>query len=293
MKARFLFPHKWRYVGYLLAIPGFILGFFEHYFQYELSWLQLTLTHKTLLFEGLTENYTNELSLTMLIVGLLFIAFSKLKREDELTAKIRLDALYWAILINGILLSAGTLFDVFLWFSNFHGFWIFSFGWELIAYNMFVPLVIFVCRFYYLLYSNKNEFTVKPTRYLSNKPFRFIGKWLSIIFILAIIVSNISRPKFEFLEVAGWVLPVSLLLWVYSKEKTEDEFIKAIRLEAMQMAVYVNYGILLICNFIFYDTAFLSVEYYNTLTIPLIFIGWFQYRLFQLNKPNNLKATLI
>src|SRR5438105_1271419 len=93
MKPRFLFPFGLRYLGYLLAIPGFIMGYLVLYQNYQMAGLNFHVRQHPDLFLGANENFTDELALTLVIVGLLFIAFSRLKREDELTAQIRLNAL--------------------------------------------------------------------------------------------------------------------------------------------------------------------------------------------------------
>ncbi|RKR81203.1 hypothetical protein BDD43_1348 [Mucilaginibacter gracilis] len=291
MKSRFLFPGYCRYIGYLLGIPGFVLGYFVLYQNYEIPGFVLRLRATDTLFLKALENFTNELALTLVIVGLLLVAFSKVKQEDELTGKIRLNALYWAILVNyGFYLLFTIL--MFVPSSNQHsGFGFFDNYLDFTIYNLFVPLLIFILRFYYLLYQNKNEYNIKAVRYLTNKPYRFIGKWLSIIIICFLIVNRVFPLKVNFLESTFIVLPISLLIWAYSKEKTEDEYINATRLEAMQVAVYVNYVILLVSNILFYSSDFLEIQLLNLITIPLIFIVWFQYKLHSTNNESHLKKT--
>src|SRR4051812_41391331 len=100
MKTQFLFPRFLRYIGYLLALPGFVLGYFVVYQKYQIAALSFEIRKQRTLLLGTTENFTNELALALVIIGLLFIAFSKTRKEDELTGKIRLNALYWAVLAN-------------------------------------------------------------------------------------------------------------------------------------------------------------------------------------------------
>lgn len=295
MKTRFLFPSKFKYLGYLLAIPGFILGYLVVYRAYEIPGFVIQMKGKYTLDGRGMENFTNELALTLVIIGLLLISFSKVKREDELTAKIRLNALYWAILVNYGLYSIFSLL-VFIGYAlkapignGLFGPFAYSLGFT--VYNFFVPLLIFIGRFYYLIYRNKNEYTVKPVRYLPYKPYRLLGKWVSLIIILLLIVA--FSFHIDFLEISFMFLPFSLLLWVYSREKKEDEYINSIRLEAMQMAVYVNYAILLLSDLLVYGLNFLSVQFINLVTIPLIFIAWFQYRLYRPNKPTEVKSILL
>lgn len=88
------------------------------------------------------ENLEFEIISTLAIIGLLFVAFSKQKNEDEFVMKIRLDALLWATYFHYIILLV-SLFTVYgLGFMH-----------VLIA-NMFALLVIFILGFYYLLFLN-------------------------------------------------------------------------------------------------------------------------------------------
>jgi len=292
MKSRFLFPSYCRYIGYLLAIPGFILGYFVLYQNYKIPGFELRLRAKDSLFQSGIENFTNELALALVIVGLLLIAFSKVKREDELTGKIRLNALYWAILVNYGFYLLFTILMLIPTSNKHSGFGFADSFLDFTVYNFFVPLVIFILRFNYLLYRNKNEYNIKALRYLPNKPYRFIGKWLSIIIMGLVIVNQVFSLKIDFLESIFIALPISLLMWAYSKEKTEDEYINATRLEAMQIAVYANYGVLLISNVLVYGFDFLDIQLLNLITIPLIFIAWFQYQLHSTNNQTDFKNPI-
>ena len=58
-----------------------------------------------------TNNFTDELGGILLIIGLLLIAFSKEKDEDERISRVRLESLLWATLVNSILLIFCILFS--------------------------------------------------------------------------------------------------------------------------------------------------------------------------------------
>lgn len=285
MKSRFLFPRYFRIIGLLMALPGFVLGYFVVFKDYRIPGFGLELRTKSYLDRAQFENFTNELALTLVIIGLGFIAFSKVKREDELTARIRLNALYWAILINFVfyifcmcvqLLNIGQINDTFAAF---------------LTYNLFTPLLIFIARFYYLLYKNRNEYQVTRLHFLSHKPFNMLGKLLSLV----LIVPTLYTLIFDFwgssyADYAFYFLPVTFLLWIYSKEHVEDEYINSMRLDAMQLAVYVNYLILLLANVFCYGITFLLIQTLNLITIPLIFVVIFQYRLFRLSRQTGKKS---
>jgi len=88
---------------------------------------------------GTELNFTDEIATIGSIVGLIFIAFSKVKFEDEYVSKIRLESLQWAIYLNFGLLIIATIFIHGLAYYN------------VTVYNMFTPLIIFIVRFYYLI----------------------------------------------------------------------------------------------------------------------------------------------
>jgi hypothetical protein len=291
MKSRFLFPSYFRVIGLLMALPGFVLGYFVVFNEYQIPDFVLKLRSRSYIDRGAFENFTNELALTLVVVGLLFIAFSKMKREDELTARIRLNALYWAILINFlfyVLCLVVALFNSPTKNDEYNS--VFINSDHFMIYNLFMPLLIFIIRFYYLLYKNRDEYQVTRLYFLPNKPFNVIGKVLTVVLIVpAVYVLFGDLLDDSKMEYACYFLPFAFMLWIYSKEKVEDEYINMIRLEAMQIAVYVNYSILLLSNIFCYGVLFLMVQLINIITIPLIFVIIFQYRLHRLAKETGHK----
>jgi len=293
MKTTYLFPAWAKYLGTILAVPGLILGYLVVYQNYSITGLQLRLRSTSTLFLSAREDFTDEVALTLVIAGLLLVAFSRIKKEDELTAKIRLNSLYWAILVNyiiyiclallgfaGYLLKSPSFSKLIDGLTN---------NLEYTVYNFFVPLVIFIGRFYYLLYRNKNEFDIKPVHYLPYKPYRQIGKWMSIV-IMVVVAANEAFNWGNALSNLFWLLPLTLLLWIFSTEKTEDEYINATRLDAMQVAVYVNYTVLLLSNWTVYGLGFIYVQLVNLVTIPLIFILWFNYMVHSISSRTEVKS---
>ena len=90
-------------------------------------------------------NFTDEIATIGSIVGLILIAFSKVKVEDEYVSKIRLESLQWAVYFNFAMLILATLFV--------HGMAYF----QVIIFNIFTPLVFFIVRFYYILFIKNSE----------------------------------------------------------------------------------------------------------------------------------------
>ncbi|MGC4231427.1 MAG: hypothetical protein QM594_00305 [Niabella sp.] len=78
----------------------------------------------------------------LFLIGLMFIAFSKIKQEDEYSYAVRLNSWLWAIWVNCILLVFSFFF--------FYGLSFFA----IVVCNLYSLLIIFILRFYYLLYKN-------------------------------------------------------------------------------------------------------------------------------------------
>src|ERR1700741_1660580 len=101
MKSRFLLPHQFRLIGWILALPGLVLGYMIMYRDYEIKGFGIFVSPPSHFFHGpIFRGLTNTLALTLVIAGLFFVAFAKEKKEDELTARMRQNALYWAVLVN-------------------------------------------------------------------------------------------------------------------------------------------------------------------------------------------------
>jgi hypothetical protein len=86
-------------------------------------------------------------------------------------------------------------------------------------------------------------------------------------------------------NLAGVMFLVGGLFLLLAKEKREDEYINAIRLNALHWAVTINYVLLLLCFLLMHGFGFLNVMLYNMFTVFIIYIARFQYLLFH-NKPN-------
>lgn len=143
MKVNYLFPNKYKRIGWFILIPSAIIGLVSLFYEYEPSFLNFNVraifvddlfTDKQL-FGMVQNNILNEIFGILIIISALLVAFSKEKLEDEYISKIRLESLVWAVYVNyGILLFAFIfIFD-------------FSFLWVMI-FNMFTVLLFFVLRF--------------------------------------------------------------------------------------------------------------------------------------------------
>ena len=151
MKTRYLFPHWVKIAGLVLSLVFITLGLALLYFDFELPVVVPVNTETFLgLIGGEVNNATDEIAGTGLIVGLMMLAFSREKVEDEFIAQLRLESLQWAVYINYVLLV--------LTFLLVYG----SFFLDILIYNLFTVLIIFIIRFNFLLYRYNHSPEVQP-----------------------------------------------------------------------------------------------------------------------------------
>lgn len=81
----------------------------------------------------------------LFIIGALMVSFSREKMEDEFIARLRQTSLIWAVVVNYLLLLLSMLLIYGVAFLN------------VMLYQMFTILIIFIIRFNYLLYKNSKE----------------------------------------------------------------------------------------------------------------------------------------
>ena len=84
-------------------------------------------------------------------------------------------------------------------------------------------------------------------------------------------------------EILGILIIVGGLLVAFSNENNEDEFISAIRLDALVWALIINYAILILMIIFIYDLRFLDVMLFNMFTTLILFILKFNWDLRKLN----------
>jgi len=144
MKLNFLFPNKFKRIGWFTLIPSAIIGLSTLIYEYEPSFLDFnvpaifvdelfSVNKKT--FRMVTNNILNEILGVLIIISTFFVAFSKEKSEDEYISKIRFDSLAWAVYFNYAILILTILF-----IYDFAFFWV-------MVFNMFTVLLFFIVRF--------------------------------------------------------------------------------------------------------------------------------------------------
>ncbi len=148
-----LLPNRYKKLGWALLIPATVLGIISIIIGFE--WLKLEVPVPALINSDLLApscigciiktNILNTLLGFLFIAGALLVSLSKEKNEDEFIASLRQSSLHWAVLLNYILLAFAFLFIYGLAFL------------QVMLYNMFTVLIIYIVRFNYVLVrSNKS-----------------------------------------------------------------------------------------------------------------------------------------
>jgi hypothetical protein len=137
MKSRFLFPHKWMIPGVII----FIIGVGAHFINQSAADPMSAFFKNHPVFPGIDAHVlADDIEYLSLVIGLLLVAFSKEKIEDEQIGQLRSDSLQWAIYVNyGIFIIC----TIFINGSDY---------WGVIAYNVLTPLLFFIIRFRWKIY---------------------------------------------------------------------------------------------------------------------------------------------
>lgn len=137
MKTRVLLPHRFKWIGLAILLPSIFLGIMCLHQNFKFDFLDYHIEKEDNFFED--QNFTNELAITGVLLGLLFVGFSREKLEDERIAKLRMESIQWGLVVNtAVLLIANWLvYEEFV---------------TVLVYNMFTTLIFFVARFHLLLY---------------------------------------------------------------------------------------------------------------------------------------------
>jgi len=148
MLHQFLLPNKYKNLGWFLLIPSTIVGIILITNGTDNLPLNTKIFAiysdeifgKSEFFSVIKTNITGTLVGSLFIIGGLLIVFSKEKNEDEFIANLRQSSLLWAVLVNYILLLFSFVFIYGIAFMN------------IMLFNMFTVLIIFIVRFNYVLY---------------------------------------------------------------------------------------------------------------------------------------------
>ncbi|MFC5194854.1 hypothetical protein ACFPH8_05890 [Bizionia hallyeonensis] len=149
MKTNYLLPHKYKVFGWVLLVLGLISGLFLYATDMDPDIIKLnvlSIYNDDSLFTGTEEGWfkiikngiVDELSALAIIIGGLLIGFTKEKVEDEFIYQLRTESLVWAIIVNYTILAFAVIFVYDMLFFN------------VMIFNMFTPLFIFIIRFNFL-----------------------------------------------------------------------------------------------------------------------------------------------
>ena len=120
-----------------------MIGHFEFTFKVPVfAIISDDLFAETHYFSFVKANSTYTLAGLLFICSALLVGFSKEKTEDEFIANLRLSSLLWAVLVNYTLM---LLAFIFVYGPSFL---------QVMMYNIFTVLAIFIVRFNYVLYKN-------------------------------------------------------------------------------------------------------------------------------------------
>ena len=152
MQTKFLLPNRARLWGWIITIPALIIMILYLEFDFTFPFLDYAAKgirnisfDNGLLFTIQFNNFTDELGGILLIIGLLLIAFSKEKDEDERISRVRLESLLWATLVNSVLL----IFCIFLFYNELF--------LKIMSYNICSTLILFIIRFNLIIYFERKK----------------------------------------------------------------------------------------------------------------------------------------
>lgn len=120
MKSQLLFPSYLKFPGFLVFLLGVFLFVAWSKFDYQIAWLSFKSDSQDLgSILDRTDNYTFSLALSLILLGLIFAGFSRLKFEDEMIAMMRLNALQLSMYITVFVFLLITLFTFGLSFLSY------------------------------------------------------------------------------------------------------------------------------------------------------------------------------
>ncbi len=116
MKKNYLFPHRFRVIGWVLAIVA-VAGFVVCQIWHPNLSFKMPSLYFDVLFDDDNESgffrmaraEILSIAMPLLTIGLLFVGFSKEKVEDEFVHYLRAQSLIWATYVTSILFIFATL----------------------------------------------------------------------------------------------------------------------------------------------------------------------------------------
>ena len=145
MKQNYLLPHGFKRVGLIMLVPFLVACIWLLCGPCEGDWFivdvpalfTLDIASTSEWFGMTVTDPVNEICMLGLLVSLVFIALSKEKDEDEMTAVVRMRSFVWSFWCTAILLLVAILF-------------VYDYAFLLFAFaSMFVCFILYICKFNY------------------------------------------------------------------------------------------------------------------------------------------------
>lgn len=148
-----LLPNRYKIAGWILLVPFFVLAVLKLIFPDEMEWDFMTYQQGDAaffdtgnwLFDLQYNNFTDEFISLGLLLGLSLVAFARTRTEDEWTTHLRLEAMLWSVILNTLFVA---LTVIFIYSSPFL---------TVMMINLFSILMIFIVRFEYLLWKERQQ----------------------------------------------------------------------------------------------------------------------------------------
>ena len=145
MKQNYLLPHGFKRVGLIMLVPFLTACIWLLCGPCEGDWFlvdvpalfTLDIASTSEWFSMTATDPVNEICMLGLLVSLVFLALSKEKDEDEMTAAVRMQSFVWSFWCTAILMLVAILFVYDLAFMYF------AFA------SVFVCFIMYICKFNY------------------------------------------------------------------------------------------------------------------------------------------------
>lgn len=121
MKKSYLFPTYFKKIGWIIVLSTLLFVLLDIILEKDLNFkfkalaiiddsIRIGLPDKDTFFTIAETSFLTTLFPVLIIVGFVFIAFSKEKNEDEYISKIREQSLVWSVLVTCLILVIAIIF---------------------------------------------------------------------------------------------------------------------------------------------------------------------------------------
>ena len=145
MKKNYLLPHNFKMIGLIMIVPFLVASIWLLLGPGECDWFfinvpalfTLDLASTSEWFGMTVTDPVNEICMLGLLVSLVFIALSKEKDEDEMTAVVRMQSFVWSFWCTAVIMLIAILF-------------VYDFAFLLFSFaSVFVCFIMYICKFNY------------------------------------------------------------------------------------------------------------------------------------------------